>query len=184
MLIGSNNTLAYLRPSSWWSRIFKWFGRNQEIPYDVQYTYYGIRLFDFRLKVDKGGHILFMNEIYEMLDFFESRGDAWVRITLDAKKEDIRAEKKFKEVCKIIDSIYQEIKFYGGYRLCDKTPIYEFDWERKKMMMEVVSPPEWSRLYRTTSKWLPCLIHRLNRSYIEEYKKRFCFLMLDYVNRH
>ena len=184
MLIGSNNTLTYLRPSSWWSRIFKGFGKSQELPYDIQYNYNGVRWFDFRFKIDKYGHVMHIGEIYEMLDFFDKREDVWVRITLDAPKSDDTAERRFKDACRIIDRIYTNVNLFGGYRQCDKAVLYEFDWERKNKMMSTVSPPEWSRLYRFISKWFPCLIGRLNRSYIEEYQKRFCFLVLDYVNRH
>lgn len=184
MLIGSNNTLTYLRPSSWWSRIFKSFGKHQEIPYDIQYNFNGVRLFDVRIIVNKYNRISHLNKIYEMLDFFDKREDVWVRITLDAPKSDISAERKFKDICHIIETIYNNISLLGGYRQCDKAVIYEFNWEMKNKMIDVVSPPEWSRLYRFISKWFPCLIGRLNRSYMEEYRNRFCFLILDYVNRH
>lgn len=184
MLIGSNNTLTYLRPSLWWSKIFKWFGKTQELPYDIQYNYNGVRLFDFRLKVDDYGHIIHIGKLYEMCDFFDKREDVWLRITLDASKLDKTAERRFKDACRIIETIYKNIHLFGGYRQCDKTVLYEFDWEKRNKLMEMVNPPEWSRLYRFVSKWLPCLIGRLNRSYMEEYQKRFCILILDYVNRH
>lgn len=183
MLIGSNNTLTYLRPSSWWSKILR-FGKTQEIPYDIQYQFYGVRLFDFRLQVDKNGHVNHIGELYEMLDFFDKREDVWVRVTLDAPKTDATAERRFKDACRIIETIYKNVSLYGGYRQCDKAVLYEFDWEKKNTPLVVVNPLEWSRLYRFISEWLPCLIKRLNRSYMEEYRNRFCFLMLDYVNRY
>jgi hypothetical protein len=182
MLIGSNDTLSYLRPSSWWSKILG-FGKTQELPYDIQYQFYGVRLFDFRLQVDKCGHINHIGELYEMLDFFDKREDVWVRVTLDAPKIDATAERRFKDICQIIETIYKNINLYGGYRQCDRTVLYKFDWEKKNQLIQVVSPPEWSRLYRFISKWFPYLIGRLNSSYIEECEKRFCFLMLNYVNR-
>ena len=184
MLIGSNNTLTYLRPSSWWSRIFKWFGKTQERPYDIQYQYNGVRLFDLRLEIDKYNHVMHINDLYEMLDFFDKREDVWVRITLNNLNPDASTERRFKEICRIIERIYKNVKLYGGYKQCDKTVLYEFEWERNNTLMGVVNPPEWSRLYRFVSKWCPCFIGRLNRSYMEEYQNRFCFLMLDYVNRH
>ena len=82
MLIGSNNSLTYLEPSSWWFKIFKWFYRHQELPCDVQYTIWGVRMFDFRLYADKHNHIAAKNgkciyllsTLYETLDYF----DTWV----------------------------------------------------------------------------------------------------------
>lgn len=191
MLIGSNNTLTYLEPSSWWFKVFRWLGRHQEIPYDVQYTFYGVRMYDLRLYFDEnrrivarnGSYIYPLKRFYEMLDFFDKQGDVTVLITLNTTLVDENIDKKFANVCNILNSIYKNIWLCGGYRKFDKEVLYEFDWERKNKLPKLICPAEWSVSYRFVRKWCPFLIKRFNKMYIERYKDIQGFLMLDYVNR-
>lgn len=198
MLIGSNNSLTYLKPSNLFFKIKHWFIRCQEIPYDEQYTFWGVRYFDFRLFVNKHNHIMVKNNAYEyslfslyqILDFFDKRGDAVLNVTLDVSFADHmasnyqRVEDKFKEVCHVIDSIHHHIVFLGGDRKFDGKVVYKFKKRESNYdNFEVISPAEWSPVYRFVSRWLPFLIGGLNRKYIEKFKDKHVFLVLNYVNR-
>lgn len=198
MLIGSNNSLTYLEPSSWWFKIFKWFYRHQELPCDVQYTLWGVRMFDFRICADDKNHIVAKNGnciyplflFYKTLDYFNKKEDVVVLITLElsldeyAERNDTSSiEAKFKNTCKNIEFIYKHIGFCGGYRKSDKKVLFKFDWERDNGMPATVYPSEWSSLYRFVRKWCPFLIKKLNNIYINRYSGNKGFLMLDYVNR-
>jgi len=197
MILGSNNSLTYLEPSNWWFEIGQYFAKRQEKSVEVQYTYYGVRYFDFRLYVDEFNQIIAKHNytkyslfsFYEVLDFFNKKGDAIVEITLDVTIEERisdnyqRVEKKFIEVCNTINHIYEDICFVGGTRDIDDKRLYYFDWEKNNKIPEIVNPAKWSEFYRFISKYFPMFIYRLNKKYIDEYKDKNVILVLNYVNR-
>ena len=197
MLIGSNNSLTYLKPSNIWSRLKVWLVKCQEVDYDEQYTFWGVRYFDIRLYTNKHNHIMAKNDtqeyslfsFYEILDYMDKRGDVVMNVTLDASFDDHMkgnypsVEKKFIETCHIIDSIYHNITFCGGNRKFDGKELYKFKKGGDIKTREVISPSEWSPVYRFVTKWMPFLIGRFNRKYIEQFSDRHVFLVLNYVNR-
>lgn len=198
MLIGSNNSLTYLKPSNIFSRLKHWFTKSQEIPYDEQYTFWGIRYFDLGLYVTKDNQLLIrdigykqsLSSLYQILDFFEKRGDVILNITFDASFTDQmssnyqKKQDKFKEICHVIDNIYHNIIFVGGSRNFDGKVIYEFKKrENNYASFELISPSKWSPVYRFVSNWLPFLIGGLNKKYIEKFKDKHVFLVLNYINR-
>ena len=193
LLIGSNNTLTYLEPSSWWLKLFRWVGRQQERSYDVQYTFNGVRMYDLRIGVDnnnrliaKNGNYCYpLNSFYEMLDYFDKREDVTVLITLDMPLSSCTQsiEAKFKNTCKIVETIYKHIGFCGGYRRCDKNLMYQFDWEKEHGIPTMICPDEWSRAYRFVSRWLPFWVKKFNKMFIDRYNGNDGHLMLNYVNR-
>ena len=193
LLIGSNNTLTYLEPSSWWFRVFRWIGRRQERSYDIQYTYCGVRMFDLRIGVDNNNHLIArngkhcypLNSFYEMLDYFNKREDVTVMITLDMPLSSCTqsVEGKFKNTCHVVETIYKHIGFCGGYRRFDKNLVYQFDWEKQHGKPIMICPDDWSRVYKIVSRWLPFWVKKFNKVFINRYKGNDGYLMLNYVNR-
>lgn len=194
MLIGSNNSLTYLRPSSWWSRVFKWFGECQSSTYIQQYEYCGVRLFDLRLYADEHCHIIVRNRnfrysifsLYEILSYFNKKGDVTVRISFEATLFDLindseysRIEEKFVQICKIIESIYPNINYFGGYRSYDNKVLYKFRHEAENGAPNIIDITVNSWLYRK----LPILSSIRNRYYIKKYEKEDGFLLLNFVDR-
>ena len=197
MIIGSTNSLTYQHPQSWWKHVIGWYNKHQEVDYEIQYKFYGVRLFNLKLYVDKGGHIVIrsgntlypISSFYEILDYLNKMGDVTILVTLDETFEEHmydsngRIEKKFKENCHIMETIYKNIMFCGGYREFDKKVIYEFRWESINGTPKIMAPDEWSKPYRFAQKWLPFLIKRFNNMYIKRFNDFKGFLMLSYVNR-
>ena len=194
MLIGSNNSLTYLRPSSWWSRVFKWFGECQSSTYIQQYEYCGVRLFDLRLYADEHCHIIVRNRnfrysifsLYEILSYFNKKGDVTVRISFEATLFDLindseysRIEEKFVQICKIIESIYPNINYFGGYRSYDNKVLYKFRHEAENGAPNIIDITVNSWLYRK----LPILSSIRNRYHIKKYEKEDGFLLLNFVDR-
>ena len=194
MLIGSNNSLTYLRPSSWWSRVFKWFGECQSSTYIQQYEYCGVRLFDLRLYADEHCHIIVRNRnfrysifsLYEILSYFNKKGDVTVRISFEATLFDLindseysRIEEKFVQICKIIESIYPNINYFGGYRSYDNKVLYKFRYEAENGAPNIIDITVNSWLYRK----LPILSSIRNRYHIKKYEKEDGFLLLNFVDR-
>lgn len=191
MIIGSTNSLTYQHPQSWWKHVIGWYNKHQEVDYEIQYKFYGVRLFNLKLYVDKGGHIVIrsgntlypISSFYEILDYFNKMGDVTLLITLEETFEDERIEKKFYEHCNIIETIYKDIMLCGGYREFDKKQIYRFNWQERNNMPKIMAPDDWSVVYKFVQRWCPFLIRKLNKYYIERYKDFKGFLMLSYVNR-
>jgi hypothetical protein len=197
MVIGSNNSLTYLKASNIWLKFRHLFTKCQEKPYDEQYNYWGVRFFDFRLFIHNNSLMVKNNvykyplsSLYRIMDFFNSRNDVVLRITLDASASDAKKhnyqdiENKFNSTCKILESIYGNIVFCGGTRKFDNKQVYNFEKKESNYGdMEIISPAEWSLIYRFITKWMPRFIGKLNSKYIEKFKDKHVFLVLNYVNR-
>lgn len=196
MILGSNNSLTYLEPLQWWLKIFKVFGKCQSLNYEDQYKYGGVRLFDIKVSVnDLSNHIIIKNGIYqyipfslyEILSFFNRQGDVVVMINLDETFEEYMSnrhediERKFKEYCKVIESIYENIMFCGGRRLFDGYTLYKFTWENKNDMPRLIYHEEQSRIYKFLSNRLPILSSIFNRKLIKKYENEHGYLMLNFI---
>ena len=191
MKIGSNNSLTYLKPPrTWWLKIFYFLRKKQDIDYEDQYVLYGIRVFDFRLYVDKHGRIVTRNNcdfsLYEALNFLNKKGDAMVSISLDMSEVDYLANpnttriiSSFIEKCRIIKTIYKNIKFYGGYRKFDKKVLYNFN----NKVDNVIVIEDISKKYKFISIFCPFLLYNLNKKYIEQYKDSNKVIMLNYIDK-
>ena len=195
MIIGSINSLNYKSPTSWWNRLFKWYNKHQEVDYITQYKYCGVRLFHFRIKIDKNNHVIVgdsypLVSLYKVLDYLDGMGDTTLLVTLDESFESYMfsdghnvIENKFKETCDIFETLYKNIKLCGGYREFDRKKLYEFKSEKENGMPNIMKPNEWSSTYRFIQKWFPFLITKFNRSYIKRYDNFKGYLMLNYVNK-
>jgi hypothetical protein len=130
-----------------------------------------------------------LERAYEILDFFNKMGDVTLLITLNETLDEYMLdynhaiEKKFIESCRIMETIYKDIMFCGGYREYDEKQLYEFEWEKKNGMPNILAPDDWSVAYRFVQKWCPFLVKKFNKYYIEKYDNFKGFLMLSYVNR-
>lgn len=197
MIIGSNNSLTYLEPCSRLSKIFKHWGKCQNRDYEIQYSIFGARFFDLKLFVNERNHIIVKNgtykyplfSFYEILDFFNKKGDVMVLITLEKGDSESQErmetiERRFTESCRAIETIYEHIKFCGGYRQEDKKRLYSFAWEEENEIPTIINPFEDSKFYRFVSRWCFWLIGKLNKRYIKEYDKSNVVLMLNYVDRN
>jgi hypothetical protein len=186
--------LTYLEPSSWWFKVFRFLGKHQEVDYAAQYEKFGVRLFEFNLYVNKGGRLIAKNgsvrfsifSFYEILDYLNKMGDAKVLVTLDESFEEslgngsLSVEKKFKEMCYIIETIYPHIAFFGGTRKFDDKVLYPFDWEKTNGRPIVVWGKDLSLWYRLFSRLVPRV---MNKKILKEYEKTNGYLMLDFVNK-
>ena len=191
MKIGSNNTLTYLEPYGEWFKIFKFVNRKQSRPFDKQYTYGGARYFDIKLIVTNKNRITVRNgsfiykvfSIFEVLDFFNKMGDTTVHISLDiTAKEWLKdcnhsKELKFKEYCKMLETIYENINFCGGEKTFDGEVLYHFNNENPSVF---VAEKE-SMWYKIVSMVSPRITRWLNNIYKEKYKNLHGIILLNHV---
>lgn len=143
MNIGSHNSFSYLPVRKWWMKYFAFTARCQRVSIYEQYAL-GVRLFDMRLRFDVSGGIYSRpylchglieyetdwNEIYNILDFLNQKGDCYMRMALETRKPDLGLMENFRRWCKCFQAHYTNVKFFGGNDRTDwlaKNPIFQFD---------------------------------------------------------
>ena len=147
-----------------------------------------------RLYANEHCHIIARNgnfrysifSLNEILSYFNKKGDVTVRISFEATLSDLindseysRIEEKFIKICKIIETIYPNINYFGGYRRCDNKVLYKFRHEAENGAPNIIDITVNSWLYRK----LPILSSIRNRYYIKKYEKEDGFLLLNFVDR-
>ena len=119
-LKGTNNSMSYLEPFSRWRKRLSFLWRTQSKSYQEQYEDYGIRVFDLHIRFDNYNHAVFCAgrtmlrtfSFYEVVNYFNKKGDCTVRIVLDLEKGELYKEgmtnqkKRFYEFCNIIEQLY------------------------------------------------------------------------------
>lgn len=203
MNIGTHNSLTYLTPKKWWQKLIKFTAKCQAVNYEEQYRL-GARVFDVRLWYDddlkmevrhgriayKIGYTVFFN----MLEFLEEKGDCYVRILCEedsfAKNDPIVIDKEkcFIEDCRYIESMYDNIKFFGGNRKYDWKVLYNF--KNKDIPTLVDRYSSTTSLFKNDKKWLavlddlcPILYAKLkNKTLIKEHNDKDGYLFIDFIN--
>lgn len=152
-LIGSHNSMSYLEPIGKFGKMTKLLYRCQRKTIREQYLKYGVRVFDFRLFFNDAGRCYFKHgpvwfesfSLFEHLGFLDNQGDCMVRIVLEETLSDKNRhnisyiEERFKTICKIIETIYTHVKFFGGFRLYDSEVLYKFN-HKSPIIYEATSP--------------------------------------------
>lgn len=132
MLIGSHNSMSYLKPTKWYLNPFRFMARCQRKTLEEQYENYNARMFDFRVKFDgttpkfRHGLMEYDADVYEYLKYLNSKKDTVVRIILEDTKESLTQEVLFIKFCSKIKKKYKGIKFIGGIRKGDWKTLYSF----------------------------------------------------------
>jgi hypothetical protein len=122
--------------------------------------------------------------MYEIFDFFNKFCDVTVSLTLDESLEERmwenndRLSDRFKETCRIVETIYPCINFCGGYRRYDNKKLYRFDNDTP----HIIDVDEQSKFYSIVTRFFPFMRKRLNNKYIEKFKFEEGFLVLNYVD--
>lgn len=163
MIIGSRDSMSYLEPhvsSKWFSFIERYIAKlksAQVVDIKTQYEVYGVRAFDIHISFLKNTDKAYFKydtvdyetfSIYDILNYLNTKLNANVRIVLEDLGEEIgaveraRLESRFAEYCQMIELLYPNICFYGGYREFDLKQLYKF----KKM------PPNNIVFYRRVDK--------------------------------
>jgi len=142
-MIGSLNTMSYLKPRNTFGKMFAWLKRTQKVDIKEQYEKYNVRAFDFHFYfVGKTKKAVFKYNgieyetfsVYEILNYLNNNGNTYARIVLEDNGEKITSENRvsletrFIEYCQMISLIYPDVKFFGGYRKFDLKQLYMFDY--------------------------------------------------------
>ncbi len=135
MLLGSHNSLSYMKPRQWWLRPFAWVGKCQGLTIPEQWNQ-GVRYFDIRIRfkgeqiISGHGLIDYNVNVIEWLGYLNRRAEmenqqCVVRLMLETKgtKDDVR----FKNYLKFWKVLYPNICFVGGLRKDPFEAIAEVD---------------------------------------------------------
>lgn len=144
MLIGTLQSMSYLNPKKGFWNYFARKRQSQTVSLEEQYHKYGVRVFDLHIYfTGKNLHYCvfkYGNEIYDGFSVFEAlsflsrcRDKVYVKMVLEDTskrgKENEELAKRFDEYCSIIELIFPDVNFYGGYRECDGEKIHTFNKE-------------------------------------------------------
>ena len=107
-MIGSHNSMSYLKPRRWYLRPFSFMSKCQSKTLKEQYEKFGVRLFDIRVSFDKDGTPYFAHglmqykgDVYEHLDYLNTKLNVEVRLLLEEGWDDGSSfqETHFKAFC-------------------------------------------------------------------------------------
>lgn len=132
--LASHNSLTYLPCNKWYMIPFKFMARCQRKTIKEQYEKYSIRMFDIRVSFNKDkvpyichGLINYKGNIYDILEYLNSKKDSKVRIILE-KIDNAISIALFCHFCKEIIKGFPNIKFFGGVYKKTWVPIYKFKY--------------------------------------------------------
>ena len=138
-IIGTHNSMTYLRPQKWYGWFMIPFARCQRKTI-VQQWAARARVFDLRVKFDRYGHSYFAHGLYDCSAHFSladaviligqlhlySKEEVYVRLILeDTKAENYQAD-YFRKACKRCEEKFTTIHFFGGNRKCNWTKLSTF----------------------------------------------------------
>ena len=182
--LASHDTMTYLKPTQWYLYPFQFMAKCQSKTIEEQYDKYGIRYFDLRVKFDEGnmvfahGLITYKGNVWKVLEYLNSQEEeVWVRLLLEATKEDEIQDKFFIAFCQNVEEKYKNIKFHNGRRKYDWKQIYKFKFDEPSLDQKVSS-----MTWKIWDDWFPYLYARLmNKKNIAKGTDKD-FLALDFVH--
>lgn len=141
-IIGTHNSMTYLRPAHWYGWFMIPFARCQRKTIEEQWNA-GARCFDLRIRFTKKGEPYFAHGLYECTHkvnpfdvlkqlrklMFRDNRTAFVRLILEDPDRQNYNVVYFKTLCDVYRQCYKEIHFFGGNRKGDWAQIVEFDYK-------------------------------------------------------
>ncbi len=133
MKLASHNSLTYLPVKKWWMKIFRFVAKCQRKSIYQQYKL-GIRMFDIRVAFDYHGDpyichglIDYKGSINEILKYMNTLKDVRVRLILE-KWDNHCSAYLFSRFCKECETLYSNIKFFGGVYKKTWNLVYNFKY--------------------------------------------------------
>lgn len=124
-ILGSHNSMSYLKPAKWYMRLFNFVAKCQDYDIVKQHSL-GVRCFDIRISIDdmfrcKFAHGLIDYKSEENIDSvfntINQLGDCYVRVIFECNrftKHKYQKYQCFKSILANHAHKYKNIKFFGG----------------------------------------------------------------------
>lgn len=190
-ILGSHNSWSYLKPKKWWMRPFAFVARCQSKSIVEQYTTYGVRCFDLRVRWNDNGEMVIAHGLMEykytreMLDadlrWLNAKKDCYVRVLHEVRNEKQYTMSSiflFKYFCELVVKKYTNIHFWCGRNLYNWEYDYHFSDNEPTCTEKYssVCPPKY------LDDWFPWLYAKLNNVKIRKQGTADNILMVDFVN--
>lgn len=191
MVLGSHNSWSYLRSKKWWMAPFTFMAKCQSVDIRTQYSEYGVRCFDVRVRFDDQGQLIlahgFMQykytkeDIMRDLRFLDGCGNCFIRILHEARNKQQYTEdskRYFKAFCQELEETFKSIHFWCGRNLYD----WQYDYNFKGL------EPSCEERYSSVTKpyliddWFPWIYAKLNNQEIIKEGTEKAILLIDFVN--
>ena len=181
-MIGTHNSMTYLKPTRWWMYPFRFIARCQKASIQDQYEKYGIRLFDLRIQFKDlnpsfaHGIMSYKGDVYRVIEYLNSRTErVYVRLILENCKD--WDTELFRILCHKLEEENPNISFFGGYRKKDWKKLYDFKYPEPRLIQLISS--------MTGSKWdgwCPWLYAKLNNKKNIKTLQSDKWYLLDFIN--
>ena len=134
-LIGSHNSLSYIKPRQWWLRLFAWVGKCQKLTISEQWDY-GVQYFDMRIRfrgdkiISGHGAIDYDVNVEDFIETLNSRSGQEKkesRIRLMLEESGTQYDEQFILFVEKCKHKYTNLTFVGGLRKSPFEVIAEVD---------------------------------------------------------
>lgn len=190
-ILGSHDTMSYLRPRTWWGRLFSFVARCQSRTIAEQWQA-GVRYFDLRIGYDsdwnaefRHGAVAYVGDFPDsvmawLAERARTAGErVWVRVLLEKERESRvpgACVDMFRADCERWQRMYPELLFHCGRRKSDWQVLYDFGREEPSME-QAVSSMTWKKW----DDWCPWIYARLmNRKTLKRGTDKEV-LLIDFV---
>lgn len=200
MILGSHNTLTYLKPRNWWMRLFAFAYKCQSKTLGEQIKS-GVHSIDIRVRFDEYGKIRFCHGWYESSMYFSwdaainfianqvkqnriDRDPIYARIILETYGDNIAQDTNFAVFCSMftnqLEHIYKDanIVLYGGYR--------KVDWKKLAPELPDNTTEEPISSVATDARWYEKICpwayaKRMNKVNKEKYNDSKNIVIFDFI---
>lgn len=198
MILGSHNTMSYLKPRKWWMYLVKFAAKCQKLTIEEQYNK-GARFFDFRIAILNNtpifshGLIEYKGNPEDVFKFLNTKTDVYCRITLE-KGDDLETFKYYvSEWMKKYPNTKVVQISKKGYWADIMQPNSEFPAE---LVHKYASANTWNEKWQKYKgllrykTWSGCLLDDLwpwiyakfhNKKNIKQYKESDVILFIDFI---
>ncbi len=146
-IIGTHNSMTYLRPQHWYGWLMVPFAKCQKKTLLKQWEA-GARCFDLRVRFNRRGDAMFAHGLYEcrhdadphetvrtLAALAQTENEtAYVRVVLEDPDATEYNEYYFRKFCRFVE-LFPSLKPFQGNRKGDWAQIYEFDYEPRLYQM-------------------------------------------------
>lgn len=140
MILGSHNSMSYLKPAKWWMKPFNFMAKCQKKTIEQQYDDYGVRVFDLRISYDgripqfKHGLVRYKGDVEAVLSYLNAKSNVQVRLLLEKSSgKENSQELNFIKDCRKWEDRYKNIQFFAANRKHDWKKLYNFPDKEKQI---------------------------------------------------
>lgn len=188
-IIGTHDSMTYLKPNKWYVRLLHCFADCQDLPIEEQIKY--VDCVDLRIYYNNGiwnfAHGLAEYEdknIFEVLQTIKRvKPNCIIRLILEKVKNDKEKEcRLFKQLCEYLQENYNHFIFAGGVYKKGWERIYEFPIKDNQFIQFVSSMQQDAKWYeRFIPKAYAKRMNKINKNNIQKGINLFDFIEIDII---